>query len=64
MAQTTKKSGGAKKYGRKSKKPAHMRYNNEDRRFKNKLKRVLKSSGQKAAAAYRKRRLLRMRAED
>ena len=39
MAKTTKKSGGARKYGRQKRKPSHMRYNNEDRRFKNKLKR-------------------------
>ena len=64
MADKIRQSGGAHKYGRQGRKPTHQRYNNEDRRFKNKLKRVLKSSGQKAAAAYRKRRLLRMRAED
>lgn len=51
---TSRKSGGAKKYGRQARKPTHQRYNSQDRRFKNKLKRVRKSSGEKAAAAYRK----------
>lgn len=60
----TKKSGGARKHGRQKRKPAHMRYNNTDRRHKNKLKRVSKSSGTKAAAKYRRQHLQRVRAGD
>lgn len=45
---------GPHKYGRKKKKPAHKRYNAENRCYTHKLKRVRKSSGVKAADAYRR----------
>lgn len=46
------KSGGAKKIGRAKRKPSSNSYKLSNRRFKNKLKRVTKSSGEKAAEEY------------
>lgn len=46
---------GTHKYGRKKKKPAHKRYNSTNRRYAHKLRNVRKSSGAKAADAYRQR---------
>ena len=44
--------GGAKKVGRSKKKPSNMAYKAENRRLKNKLRRVLKSSGPAAAEQW------------
>ena len=49
---TTKASSGSRKHGRSGRSPAHKRYNAGNRRFKNKLKRVRQSEGEKAAAWY------------
>lgn len=46
------KGGGAKKIGRSKRHPCHVAYSLGNRRFKNKLKRVLQSSGKKAADEY------------
>lgn len=46
--------GGTRKIGRKGRKPTHQRYNNEGRFEKNKIKRIFKSNGVKAAKAYAK----------
>ncbi len=48
----TTKSSGSRKFGRASRSPAHTRYNAGNRRFENKLRRVRRSSGEKAAAEY------------
>ena len=48
----TTKSSGSRKFGRASRSPAHKRYNAGNRRFENKLARVRRSSGEKAAAEY------------
>lgn len=45
-------SGGSKKIGRSARKPKVSRYKNELHRYHNKLKRILKSNGEKAAAQY------------
>ena len=44
MAKATIKKGGkgSRKYGRQERSPSHQRYNNENRRDKNKLKKVQK----------------------
>ena len=52
--QSKAKSGGGKKIGRNARHPCHAAYKLGNRRFKNKLKRVLQSSGEKAAEAYRR----------
>lgn len=44
----------ADKHGRKSNKPSHKRYNGENRRQKNKEKRILKSNGTKYLARWQK----------
>ncbi len=49
---TQKKSGGGAKIGKNKDKCAA--YRKEHRRFKNKLRRVLKSNGPAAAEQYRK----------
>ncbi len=49
----TTKSSGSRKFGRASRSPAHTRYNAGNRRFENKLRRVRRSSGEKAATEYR-----------
>ena len=46
------KSSGSRKFGRASRSPAHKRYSAGNRRFENKLARVRRSSGEKAAAEY------------
>ncbi len=48
----TTKSSGSRKHGRASRKPGHKRYNAGNRRFENKLRRVRRSSGEKAATEY------------
>lgn len=48
----TTKSSGSRKHGRASRKPGHKRYAAGNRRFENKLERVRRSSGEKAAAEY------------
>jgi hypothetical protein len=57
MAETGGK--GNKKKGRWVKKPTNKSYKEQHRREKNKLKRVLKSSGSKAAYAYAVKNSLR-----
>ena len=54
MATSQVKQGGKKgrKIGRAAKHPSHTAYNLSNRRFKNKLKRVRQSSGEKAALEY------------
>ncbi len=54
MSEKHKKKGGRKnrKFGRAARKPKTYRYNNENRRFYNKLKRVRQSSGEAAAKEY------------
>lgn len=49
---------GSKKIGRSKKKPAHARYNNENRRDKNKDKKAAKIKKMLAAKAIRKQRKL------
>ena len=49
-----KGKGGTKTYGRSKKKPSAVRYVSENRRFKNKVKRVRQSNGEKASIAYMK----------
>ena len=49
----TTKSSGSRKHGRASRKPGHKRYAAGNRRFENKLARVRRSSGEKAATEYR-----------
>lgn len=44
------KSGGAKKYGRN--KVKCQRYRDRGRRFRNKLRRILRSNGEAAARLY------------
>lgn len=51
MAKKQTKSGGAAKYGRN--KVKCKAYRDGRRRFKNKLRRVLRSNGPEAAARYR-----------
>jgi hypothetical protein len=51
-AQTHKKSGGARKYGRNSVKC--QRYRDRKSRERNKLRRILKSNGLKSAQHYAK----------
>lgn len=45
-----------RKYGRWYRKPKNLRYVNESHRFKNKLKRIRRSNGEKAAEEYAKYR--------
>ena len=53
MAEKLKKGGKRnRKHGRSARKPKTARYKNQERRFRNKLKRVLRSNGEVAAAAY------------
>jgi hypothetical protein len=53
--QTQKRGkGGTRKIGRAARKPTHQRYNSEGRFHKNKIKRIFKSNGEKAARAYAK----------
>lgn len=53
--QTQKRgSGGTRKHGRKGRKPTHQRYNLEGRFYKNKIRRIFKSDGVKAARTYAK----------
>jgi len=47
-------SGGVGKIGRAANKPSKQRYKSTNRRYHHKLKRVRKSSGEVAAAAYAK----------
>ena len=51
---TQQKKGGKKgrKIGRWGRKPKNLRYKNGQRRFQNKLKRIRKSNGEKAANDY------------
>ena len=53
--QSQAKHGGGKKIGRSSRHPSHTAYTLGNHRFKNKLKRVLQSSGAKAAEEYTKK---------
>jgi hypothetical protein len=46
-----------KHFGRWKRKPKNLRYRNENRRFKNKMKRIRKSCGEKAASEYARRYL-------
>jgi len=56
VADITRKGGKkGRKLGRAAKHPCHVVYTNSNRRFKNKLKRVLRSSGIKAAEEYTKK---------
>lgn len=48
----TTKSSGSRKFGRSGRSPSHKRYNAGNRRFENKLVRVRRSSGEKAAREY------------
>ena len=52
MAAVLKKKSGKSKAGRAGKSPAHKRYVANGTRLKNKVKRVLISSGRNAATAY------------
>lgn len=55
MADKTKQGGKkGRKIGRAAKHPCHVAYTLGNRRFKNKLKRVRQSSGEKAALEYAK----------
>jgi hypothetical protein len=49
MARSTQ---SGRKIGRGYRKPGHARYNAENRRFLNKLRRVRKHNGEKAAEEY------------
>ena len=47
----SKSGGGKRKIGRASRKPAHIRYNNEMRWIKNKIKRIKKQEKLEAKKA-------------
>lgn len=47
-------SGGVKKIGRAARKPTKIKYKAENRRFYNKMKRILQSCGEVAASLYEK----------
>ena len=49
---TTQTKGKKSKAGRQTKSPAHARYKSNNTREKNKVRRVLKSSGMKEAEKY------------
>lgn len=53
--QEKKGKRGLRKHGRCLRKPCKKRYKAENRRFKNKLKRVRQSSGERAAEEYIRR---------
>ena len=42
MGTKSKSGGGKRKYGRAARKPAHVRYNNEMRWIRNKIKKIKK----------------------
>lgn len=53
MTEQTRKGGKkGRKIGRSAKHPCHVSYTLGNRRFRNKLKRVLQSSGKTAADEY------------
>lgn len=52
VQRTKKKRGGMRKHGRHSRKPCNQRYVAENRRYRNKLKRVRKSCGEAFARAW------------
>ncbi|MCF8019843.1 MAG: hypothetical protein K9L62_10580 [Vallitaleaceae bacterium] len=56
MGNPSRKKGksGNRKYGRKSSKPSHMRYNAERRWEKNKARRIAKQARKEAKKADRK----------
>ncbi len=47
-----KGGGGNRKHGRNKRKPTNQNYSGHNRRFKNKLKRIRQSNGEKAAKEY------------
>lgn len=53
-----KKGGKGRKIGRGKKSMAHMRYNNEHRRAKNKVVRIARSSGLEVASEYAARNMI------
>lgn len=53
--QQHKKGGGARKIGRAARKPKNAKYKNNRQREKNKMKRILQSSGGEAALSYAKK---------
>jgi len=52
LKMSQKQKGRNRKWGRKKKKPSHKRYNTLGRRLKNKVKKVNRSSGPRAAVIY------------
>ena len=52
---TKKGKKGLRKHGRDGRKPCKIRYKNENRRYKNKLKKIRKSEGEEAVRRYQGR---------